>query len=63
MALFDDMPRSATVRAKTGCTLLVLGKEVFRNLTLENPGILMALARVLSGRIRELNRRIGTAAS
>ena len=58
MALFDALPRSATVVAKTDCTLLVLQHRQFLHIAEQRPEILTEVARVLSHRIRGLEERL-----
>ena len=61
MSLIDGSPRSATVRAKTTLKLIVLKREDFNRLNDENPAvankILMGMASLLSGNLRETNNR------
>ncbi len=52
MALIDDMPRSATVRAVAPCLLLVVSADLFQSVVLR-PQSLLAMMRVLSRRIRQ----------
>lgn len=56
MSLIDGRSRSATVRAKTDLTLVVLKREHFQKLLVEHPGtannILMGIAQLLSGSLR-----------
>ena len=62
MALVDDNPRSASIQAVEPTELLVLPVETFRRLLTEQPSLAVALlsqvSRVLSQRVRYLNRRI-----
>jgi CRP-like cAMP-binding protein len=57
MALLDDFPRSATVRAKTGATLLILTRKNFEKVLKDHPEIgiklLKGLARLLSMNLRK----------
>ena len=62
MGLIDDNPRSASVVAIEPCELLALTKRVFRRLLVENPGLAMAVMRVLVRRLREADRKIGSLA-
>ncbi|MBT4494712.1 MAG: cyclic nucleotide-binding domain-containing protein [Gammaproteobacteria bacterium] len=61
MSLIDGAPRSATARAKTAIKLIVLKREDFNNLNLENPAVankvLMGIASLLSSSLRETNNR------
>lgn len=62
MALVDDNPRSASIQAVEPTELLVLPVETFQHLLTEQPNLAVALlsqvSRVLSQRVRYLNRRI-----
>ena len=57
MALFEDKPRSATVRTNTESKLLVLGKLEFEEIMREFPQISINICRVFSQRIRELQKK------
>ena len=56
MSLIDGRSRSATVRAKTNLTLVVLTREHFQELLVSHPStannILMGIAQLLSGSLR-----------
>ena len=56
MSLIDGRSRSATVRARTHLTLVVLKREHFQELLVSHPGtannILMGIAQLLSGSLR-----------
>jgi CRP-like cAMP-binding protein len=62
MSLIDREVRSATVRARTDCVALQLGAEnftAFRKRSRDGFTLfLVNVARVLSGRLREANRRL-----
>ena len=62
MSLIDREVRSATVRARTECVALQLGAEnftAFRNRSRDGFTLfLVNVARVLSSRLREANRRL-----
>ncbi len=62
MSLIDREVRSATVRARTDCDLLQLGAEnftAFRKRSRDGFTLfLVNVARVLSSRLREANRRL-----
>ncbi|HEX9051743.1 MAG TPA: cyclic nucleotide-binding domain-containing protein [Anaeromyxobacter sp.] len=62
MSLIDREVRSATVRARTACTALQLGAEnftAFRKRSRDGFTLfLVNVARVLSSRLREANRRL-----
>jgi AAA family ATP:ADP antiporter len=55
MAILDDQPRSASVRAAEATTVLKIDRESFRELILERPNIAFAIFRILSGRLRHQN--------
>ena len=55
MAILDDHPRSASVRAAETTTVLKIDRESFRELILERPQIAFAIFQILSGRIRHQN--------
>jgi diguanylate cyclase (GGDEF)-like protein len=58
MALLNDKPRSATVRAITAVHALVLGKEDFRAIVRETPQLGLQLLAALSIRIRNADEQI-----
>lgn len=60
MALLNDKPRSATVRALTDVDTLVLDKEDFRRVVAETPGLALRLLAALSTRIRNADEQIST---
>jgi HEAT repeat protein len=55
MAILDDQPRSASVRAVEPTTLLKIDRESFREIILERPQIAFAIFKILSGRLRHQN--------
>ncbi|MFB3922725.1 MAG: Npt1/Npt2 family nucleotide transporter [Terriglobia bacterium] len=55
MAILDDQPRSASVRAAEPTTVLKIDRDSFRELILERPNIAFAIFRILSGRLRHQN--------
>jgi HEAT repeat protein len=55
MAILDDLPRSASVRAVEPTTVLKIDRESFRELILERPQIAFSIFRILSGRLRHQN--------
>jgi hypothetical protein len=57
MALFEDKPRSATVKTNSDAKLLVLGKLEFEEIMREFPQISINICRVFSQRIRELQKK------
>lgn len=58
MSRLTGAPRSATVRAKTPCEVMVFGGEDFVNLADNNPTALKEIARNLSERLAHLNQEI-----
>ncbi len=62
MAMIDNAPRSATVRAKVDCNLLVMRRAEFFSLIRSEPVIatkmLWSFVNVLSGRLRETNEAL-----
>ncbi|HSW28754.1 MAG TPA: GGDEF domain-containing protein [Longimicrobiales bacterium] len=60
MALLNDKPRSATVRALTPVDLVALDKEEFRRVVSETPGLALQLLAALSMRIRNADEQIST---
>jgi len=60
MALFEDAPRSATIRTLDKSRLLVLHKREFTEIVREYPQIALHICRALSQRIRELHSKVRT---
>jgi CRP-like cAMP-binding protein len=59
MAILDDIPRSATLRAHNGpVRLLILGADEFKRILRERPEMAAEVIRVLSRLLRETNKRI-----
>ena len=62
MALLDQSPRSATIRADTDISALALSVTVFNHLAIEHPGIyskiLGNIARGLAARLRKRNAEV-----
>lgn len=56
MSLFDAEPRSASVTTVEPCECLVLTQQQLYDAIDETPGIAINIIRLLSRRIRELNR-------
>jgi CPA1 family monovalent cation:H+ antiporter len=50
LALLDDAPRSADVRARTYCNVLVLSRRDFRRLLNQDPALKAQIERVAAGR-------------
>jgi CRP/FNR family cyclic AMP-dependent transcriptional regulator len=55
MAILDDEPRSASVRAVEPTTVLKVDRESFRELINERPQISFAIFKILSQRLRSKN--------
>ncbi|MDD3050412.1 MAG: ATP-binding protein [Candidatus Cloacimonetes bacterium] len=55
MALFDNSPRSASVKAVTEVTLLEINKNDFIEVSLKYPSIVMSLIKTISYRMRLTN--------
>lgn len=53
MALIDDGPRTATVRAVTECKLLAIDRERFHALVTEDPHFATHVMKVMTGRLRQ----------
>jgi len=62
MAVIDDLPRSATVKARTKATLLTLSRENFDYILAEHSAIgvkiLKGIARLLSLNLRKTSSRL-----
>jgi len=57
MALIDDQPRSATVKARTETKLLVISKSDFSDLIRDYPSIHLEVSRALSHNLRHSDSR------
>lgn len=59
VAILDDVPRTATLRAYGGpVRLLTLGADEFKRIMRERPELAIEVIRVLSRRLNELNKRV-----
>lgn len=62
MAIMDNFPRSASVRARTNATLITLSRETFEHILEEQPrigiSVLKGLARLLSLNLRKTSSRL-----
>lgn len=58
MAMVDDSPRSATVRAVTACELIPVDKRRFLSMLQQTPFFAVRVMRVLSRRLRAMNERM-----
>lgn len=52
MAMIDDAPRSATVLAKSDCTLLPITRDRFNFLVQQTPNFALHVMRVMADRLR-----------
>ncbi|HET7841734.1 MAG TPA: cyclic nucleotide-binding domain-containing protein, partial [Terriglobia bacterium] len=60
MAILDDEPRSASIRALEPATVLKVDRESFRELVHERPQISFAIFKMLSQRLRSRNMEVET---
>jgi len=58
MALFEDIPRSATIRAEKETHLLMLNKRDFAEIVREYPQIALHICRVLGARLRKTHDKL-----
>ena len=58
MALVDYKPRSASAETLEVTTLLVITKENFHTMVLNNPNVALLLIQVLSERLRALTAEV-----
>ncbi|MBP6942124.1 MAG: Crp/Fnr family transcriptional regulator [Syntrophorhabdaceae bacterium] len=58
LALIDELPRSANVITLEDSELLIIRRNDFTRLLMENPTITIAILKVLSRRLREADERI-----
>jgi CRP-like cAMP-binding protein len=54
MSVIDGQPRSASVRAETDMTLMVLGRPAFLRLLKEESSVALAVITELAARVRKL---------
>jgi CRP/FNR family cyclic AMP-dependent transcriptional regulator len=57
MALVDNLPRSATARAKTACKVAPISEREFQFMVDETPFFALKVIRVLARRLRAMNER------
>jgi len=55
MALIDDAPHSATVLAKSDCTLFSFDRKRFNFLIQQTPGFALHVMRVIAARLRKMD--------
>src|SRR5689334_2962868 len=58
MAMVDDSPRSASVRAVTECELIPVDKRRFLTMLQQTPFFAIRVMRVLARRLRAMNERL-----
>lgn len=58
MALFEQIPRTATIRTVKPCRMLLLHKQQFDEMVREYPQIALEICKVLSSRIRKLHQKV-----
>jgi CRP-like cAMP-binding protein len=63
MAILCDMPRTATVRAKTRLVALRIAKEPFMRMVREFPNMAISIMRELAHRLELTNKQLRTALS
>ncbi len=56
MAILEDLPRTASARAETAATVLLINGSTFDQMLRSNPEIAVRMMRKLSGRLRETDR-------
>lgn len=61
MALFEDRPRSATIRTAEDCCFLVLHKREFAEIVREYPQIALHICKALSDRLLKLHEKLKAA--
>ncbi len=57
LALLDGAPASATVRAKTAMSLMVIPNNHFDQIMDDNPAMVKEIAKELAGRLRAMDER------
>jgi len=63
MAVFDHMPRSATIVAEEDCEFLIISQENIKDLIRRNHQIAFKLLSDMSRRVREADEQIGSLAN
>ncbi len=58
MAMIEDSTRSATVIAKSDCTLFPIARKRFNFLIQQTPNFALHIMRVISGRLRKTDARL-----
>jgi HEAT repeat protein len=62
MAILESMPRSATLKARGEVRVLVIEGDSFNSILMDRPEVAVSVLRHMSGRVRQLNERIGVKA-
>jgi len=63
LALFDEMPRSASVLVTTDASLLELGRDTLESFLGRRPQVALAILRTMSARLRETNTMLSSRAA
>lgn len=58
MALFEEIPRTASIRTLRPCRMLTIHKHAFTEMVREYPQIPLEICKVLGKRLRRLHRKI-----
>lgn len=58
MAMVEDAPRSATVVAKTDCTLFAIDRHRFKFLVQQTPNFALHVMRVIAERLRKTDEML-----
>ena len=58
VSIFDGAPRTASVRARTGATVLTIGRRRFLELLADHPSIALSLARYLASVVQRLSASV-----
>ena len=59
LALLDQAPGSADVRAKSACRLVAIDERRFKFLVQQTPNFALDVMRVIAERLRAMNQRLG----
>jgi CRP-like cAMP-binding protein len=58
MALLTHSPRSATIKAKSRCSVVKVPKDQFKNLIRTNPTMIHGLLTDMARQIKKLNHQV-----
>ncbi|GAP64488.1 hypothetical protein ARMA_2911 [Ardenticatena maritima] len=58
MALIQDAPRSASVRAETAVRAIEISREGFESVVMQHPAVMLAVMRELSRRLRQTDQNM-----